>query len=225
MSQGPRESQARRDQGDGRARRDGQRLNTNTGIDYGVDGNIYDQLVPGVYDRPDRVSGSRDRTSRNFAVVERSAVLRQKCQDPDCHALVAWRAPDDVGVGGRRSSTGGGTASMYRNQDERDIQMMLLDILSATGLPPVDLASGDLGSTLPAFSSLRSMGAQDAVSVPIHGIAGLGAGNGPELPQQRTRAWECARFAVERGRREWTYSSRLDQQRFVIASSYCEARE
>ena len=174
--------------------------------------------------------GSRNRSPANLASIKHN-IQHRRCKDDTCDKLVAWRNAEDVFTGGRGVNAGnpgsnpgssgnasGSLGPMYANQDERDYQMKLMDILSLTGLPLPDLAAstGLDGRAVPSFDRLPT------VSARAGGIST--AMPGASLPQQRTRAWECARYAVESDRREFYFHNRAVALN-VVFSSYCKIRE
>ncbi|EPE05320.1 hypothetical protein F503_03925 [Ophiostoma piceae UAMH 11346] len=178
----------------------------------------------------------------NLASIKHN-IQHLRCKDGKCDFPIAWRNAEDFFVGGRgaiNSTNGinagsagnaglnasGSLGPMYANQDERDYQMKLMDILHLTGLPLPDLAAstGFNGGIVPSFDYLPAVSARaDSMGgTDPSGRGGISTRiTGAELPRQRTRAWECARFAVESDRREFYFHNRVVAQN-VVFSDYCK---
>ncbi|CAK7205149.1 hypothetical protein SEUCBS139899_007914 [Sporothrix eucalyptigena] len=139
--------------------------------------------------------------------------LNTKCKDVDCNQPIAWRNLDSSGSIIGYNGNQGRNSNFHHNQEDREIQMKLLDILSETGLQQNELAV--LGSMPLAFSTLPPVSSS---SGSIHGMPNS---TGMEAPQQRSVSWLCAQFDAERDKREWLFYNRA-KTAARIPSLYCE---
>ncbi|CAK7225694.1 hypothetical protein SBRCBS47491_005976 [Sporothrix bragantina] len=199
---GPEAQQVTRD-GAGKAGRGAARTpGANNGVPYGnntnnMGGNVYDQnrgRHPGI--PPERT----------------------KCRDSNCDRRIAWRNVDMNGnifghVQSSNSNNMGQPLPFHHNQEEREIQMKLLDILNETGLHQEDIVL--LGSKPLAFGTLPTVSSSNGA------IRGVPSNTGMEAPQQRSIAWLCAQFDAERDKREWLFHNRSSQVNRV-PSAHCE---
>lgn len=185
------------------------------------------------------MSNASARASHTQLSSIKSLIDHSRCIDKRCGMPIAWRNAEDVSVAMHMHSSIDQGVNDYANvnnnvntnankncslgprhanQDARDTQMMLMDILSQTGLPLADLGAATQleGGIVPGFNQL----AVDTVG--HHGMAQGMMGGG--LPHQSTRAWEVARSAVENDRREFFYYNRALTAN-VILSPHCELRK
>ncbi|KJR82838.1 uncharacterized protein SPSK_10562 [Sporothrix schenckii 1099-18] len=157
--------------------------------------------------------GTKQRTSQGF-----SSSNRQECKDKDCRKPVAWRNVDSIGgiapdISGHNASShnssnmGSTIVPLHANQEAREVQMKLYDILSATGLPQADLPV--LGNRPLAFATLQPGPASSSTP--------------QQSPLQGSVAWMCAQFNAERDRREWYYRQRRSHLPRIV-SDFCEDR-
>lgn len=133
-----------------------------------------------------------------------------KCKDKECRNYVTWRNIDNIGgimpemMNGNHSSNSvnntGALILFYANQEAREVQMKLLDIVSATGLAQADIPT--LGARPPSFAMLPPVGA-------------------PQQPLHSSAAWTCAQYDAERDRREWFFRQRKPHLPYW-RSEYCE---
>ncbi|ERS99431.1 hypothetical protein HMPREF1624_04631 [Sporothrix schenckii ATCC 58251] len=155
--------------------------------------------------------GTKQRTSQGF-----SSSNRQECKDKDCRKPVAWRNVDSIGgiapdISGHNASShnssnmGSTIVPLHANQEAREVQMKLYDILSATGLPQADLPV--LGNRPLAFATLQPGPASSSTP--------------QQSPLQGSVAWMCAQFNAERDRREWYYRQRRSHLPRIV-SDFCE---
>ncbi|KIH94503.1 hypothetical protein SPBR_05587 [Sporothrix brasiliensis 5110] len=155
--------------------------------------------------------GTKQRTSQGI-----SSSNRHECRDKDCRKPVAWRNVDNIGgiapeINGHNASNhnsgnmGSALVPFHANQEAREVQMKLYDILSATGLPQGDLPV--LGNRPLAFATLQP--GPTSSSTP------------QQSPLQGSVAWMCAQFSIERDRREWYYRQRRSHLPLIF-SDFCE---
>ncbi|KAL1896813.1 hypothetical protein Sste5346_004446 [Sporothrix stenoceras] len=167
--------------------------------------------------------GSKDYYSTSPRTSNFPSGRNYECKDKDCKKAVAWRNVDNIGgivpdmMNGNHNSGSGGHSSsqrstaiipFYPNQEAREVQMKLLDILAATGLPQADIPT--LGARPAGFAALP------AGSMAQQLLYNNSGNNG-----NSNMAWVCAQYDAERDRREWFFHQRR-QHLPVVMSEYCE---